>query len=174
MKLTVLQKLKSTLKPNKPINKQTVAYNVDSPIWLKNELTRDEARNYLMDKEIGVFIVRQSETIKDCFVLSVKVAKYINSNEISHYIIVNNQKRRSFMIRGFYKEFSDLKSLVTHCSFIRDMLPVLLNLNFYRKEIMLYQDKMNDLNYFSSRLCMKSSFTSTGSIGSLSSECSID
>jgi hypothetical protein len=91
------------------------------------------------------FIVRQSETIRDCFVLSVKVAQFISSSEICHYIVVKNQKRQSFVIRGFNKEFSDLKSLVTHCSFIRDMLPVLLDLSFYRKEIILHERKMNDL-----------------------------
>jgi hypothetical protein len=173
MKLSVLQKLKSKLRQAKPVNQLPVIYDTENPIWLKNELSREEARNFLMDKEIGVFIVRNSETIKDCFVLSVKVAKFINSNEICHYIVVKNQKRQSYSIRGFDKEFSDLKSLVTHCSFIRDMLPVLLDLNFYRKEIVLYERKMNDFYYFS-RSSMVSSNPSTSSIGSLSSQCSID
>ena len=174
MKQSVLQKFKSKLRPVKPLTKVVVIHDTDNSIWLKSELTRDEARNYLMDKEIGVFIVRQSETIKDCFVLSVKVAKFISSNEICHYILVKNQKRESYVIRGFNKEFSDLKSLVTHCSFIRDMLPVLLDLNFYRKEIILYEKKMNDLYYFSSRSSMKSSIPSASSINSLSSQFSID
>ncbi len=174
MKLSVLQKLKSKLRQAKPVNQLPVIYDIENPIWLKNELSREEARNFLMDKEIGVFIVRNSETIKDCFVLSVKVAKFINSNEICHYIVVKNQKRQSYSIRGFDKEFPDLKSLVTHCSFIRDMLPVLLDLNFYRKEIVLYERKMNDFYYFSSRSSMASSIPSASSIGSLSSQCSID
>jgi len=143
-------------------------------MWLRSELTREETREYLMNKEIGVFIVRHSETINECFVLSVKVAKFISSNEICHYIIIKNQKRKSFSIRGFNKEFSDLKSLVTHCSFIRDMLPVLLDLNFYKKELVLYERKMNDFYYFSSRSNIKTSIVSTSSLDSLSSDCSID
>ena len=174
MKQSVLQKLKSKLRPVKPDTNLPIIKDTESPIWLKNELTREEAKDYLMDKEIGVFIVRQSETIRDCFVLSVKVAKFISSSEICHYIVVKNQKRQSFVIRGFNKEFSDLKSLVTHCSFIRDMLPVLLDLSFYRKEIILHERKMNDLYYFSSRSSMKSSIPSASSIDSLSSQCSVD
>ena len=166
MKQSVLQKLKS--KFQKP-TKQVAILNAENPIWLKNELSRDEAFNYLIEKEIGCFVVRQSETIKDCYVLSVKVAKWINSNEISHYIIVNT--KHGYFIRGFNKEFTDLKSLVTHCSFIRDMLPVLLDLNYYRQEIIQHEKRLNDLYYFAS---MKSSISSTSSIGSLSSQVSLD
>lgn len=168
MKQTVFQKLKSKLQAAKPSRSSETMLN-EKPIWLKNELTRDEASDYLMDKEIGVFVVRQSETIKDCYVLSVKVARFINVKGISHYIIVKSKS--GYAIRGFNKEFADLKSLVTHCSFIRDMLPVLLNLSFYRQEIISHEKKLNDLFYFSS---MKSSLHSASSIGSLSSECSLD
>ena len=174
MKQSVLQKLKSKFQTSKiPLRNglsRVVQKDIENPIWLKNELTREEACNYLMTKEIGVFVVRQSETIQDCFVLSVKVAKYINSSEIAHYILLRS-KCGGYTIRGFNKQFSDLKSLVTHCSFIRDMIPVLLNLNFYRQEIILNEKKLNDLYYFSS---MKSSLSSTNSVGSLSSECSLD
>lgn len=167
-----MQKLITKLRPSNNNSKKVttpVNYKVDNPIWLKNELTREEAQAYLMDKEIGVFIVRQSETVKDCYVLSIKVAKYINPNEISHYIILKS--KNAYSIRGFKKEFTDLKSLVTHCSFIRDMIPVLLNLNFYRQEIVAYEKKMNDLYYFTN---VKSSLPSTNSVGSLNSECSLD
>ena len=176
MKISVLQKLKSkwqTTRSNQNVKQSTqtiknVHSSAESAIWLKSSYTRDEATRYLVDKEVGVFIIRQSETISDCYVLSVKVAKYINATEISHYIIVKSQDAL-FTIRGFTKEFSDLKSLVTHCSFIRDMLPILLNLNYYRKEIILYEKKLNDLCYFSTS---KSSLTSTNSMDSLFSESS--
>lgn len=170
MKQSVLQKLKSKFqKPSKQIQQQEALLNPENPIWLKNELSRDEAFNYLIEKQIGCFVIRQSESIKDCYVLSVKVAKWINSNEISHYIIVKT--KCGYIIRGFNKEFNDLKSLVTHCSFIRDMLPVLLDLNYYRQEIIRHENKLNDLYYFTS---MKSSIPSTSSIGSLTSQFSLD
>jgi hypothetical protein len=54
------------------------------------------------------------------------------------------------------------------------MLPVLLALSFYRKEIILHERKMNDLYYFSSRSSIKSSIPSASSIDSLSSQCSVD
>ena len=185
MKQSVLQKLKSKIRQTVKLvpvidNSPIKVSIVDNPIWLKNELTRDVSASYLMDKEIGVFLVRQSESIRDCYVLSVKVAKFINSNEISHYIILNSSKHGEeharFSIRGFNKEFTDLKSLVTHCSFIRDMLPVLLDLNFYRNEIGSYKRKsVDDFYYYSGSTCsIKSSMPSASSIGSLSSECSID
>ncbi len=63
MKQSVLQKLKSKLRAVKPETNLPIIKDTESPIWLKNELTREEAKDYLMDKEIGVFIVRQSETI---------------------------------------------------------------------------------------------------------------
>ena len=101
-------------------------------------------------------------------------SKFISSSEICHYIVVKHQRRQSFVIRGFNKEFSDLKPLVTHCSFIRDMLPVLLDLSFYRKEIILHESKMNDLYNFSSRSSIKSSIPSASSIDRLSSQGSVD
>ncbi len=175
MKQSALQKFKSKLRPVKPNNHLPVIINdTETPIWLMNKLSRSKAVDYLMDKEIGVFLVRQSETLKDCFVLSVKVAKFISSNKICHYIVMKNQKRQSYVVRGFNKEFSDLNSLVTHCSFIRDMLPVLLNLNFYRKDIVMFEEQMNGLHSLSSTSSKKSSVTSASSISSLSSQCSID
>jgi hypothetical protein len=119
-----------------------------------------------------VFIVRRmSETSGTALCCR---SKFISSSEICHYIVVKHQRRQSFVIRGFNKEFSDLKSLVTHCSFIRDMLPVLLDLSFYRKEIILHESKMNDLYNFSSRSSIKSSIPSASSIDRLSSQGSVD
>ena len=125
-----MQKIKSiTMKRNRKPH----VLDSEKPIWLRNSLTRKESIDFLMAKDIGVFIIRKSETLPDCYVLSVKVAKYINATQISHYLI-DKSATGSFNIRGFMKEFSDLSSLVTHCSFIRDMLPVLLNLNYFRNK----------------------------------------
>lgn len=61
MKQTVLQKLKSKFQSKMSSNNGLkLDHSVEKPIWLKNDLTREEAVSYLIDKEIGVFVVRQS------------------------------------------------------------------------------------------------------------------
>jgi hypothetical protein len=132
------------------------------PKWFKSNFNREEAEDYLRDKEIGVFVIRESETILDCYVLSVKCSKYIHytgKNEISNYIIVKSND--GFIIRGNQKRFNDLISLVTHCSVMRDMLPVLLNLDFYRNECEM--KKINDSFYYSTSTVSTSSLNSVGS-----------
>ncbi len=132
------------------------------PKWFKSNFNREEAEDYLRDKEIGVFVIRESETILDCYVLSVKCSKYIHytgKNEISNYIIVKSND--GFIIRGNQKRFNDLISLVTHCSVMRDMLPVLLNLDFYRNEFEM--KKINDSFYYSTSTVSTSSLNSVGS-----------
>lgn len=131
-----------------------------------------------MDKEIGVFVVRKSETQSDSFVLSVRVPKYLNPREVSHYLIVSNAAQDSFCVRGFQKEFSDLKSLVTHCSLMRDILPVMLNLDYYnnessRRHVVQQERRENDLIYcfFSSPSTSTSSLTSIISSQSELSDC---
>lgn len=140
----MLQKLKSKFRQNDKI--QAIEENKQKPSWFKERMSREEAENILKRKEIGVFIIRESESIKDCFVLSVKVPKFLNSTQVAHYLIVKS--KRGFCVRGFQnKEFSDLKSLVTHCSYMRDMLPIQLNLEYYIQEEKKSQDF---IYYFSS------------------------
>ena len=121
-----------------------------------------------MDKEIGVFVIRKSETHSDSYVLTVRVPKYLNSREVSHYLIISNADKDSYCVKGFQKEFTDLKSLVTHCSLMRDILPVMLNVDFYktqsRQEEENYTERReNDLIY-----CFFSSpSTSTSSLASI-------
>lgn len=178
MKQNLFQIIKSKLRANNNQYKKKIdsiqsehdfkRYNSDLlPKWFKPEFTREDAEEFLSDKEIGVFIIRESETILDCYVLSVKCSKYIHytgRNEISNYIIVKSSD--GFIIRGNKKKFNDLVSLVTHCSLMRDMLPVLLNLDFYKSEF--EKNKLNDLFYYSTSSCT-SATSSTSSLGSVGS-----
>ena len=116
-----------------------------------------------MDKEVGVFVIRKSETHQDCFVLSVRVPKYMNPREISHYLVVSNSQKDSYCVKGFQKEFSDLKSLVTHCSLMRDIIPVMLNVEFFKQQEPVIEHRESDLIY-----CFFSSpSTSTSSLASI-------
>ena len=104
MKQSLFQKLKLKLKSNQykksidetKIDTSNRIYNKYAeikseilPKWFKSNFNREEAEDYLRDKEVGVFIIRESETILDCYVLSVKCSKYIHytgKNEISNYL----------------------------------------------------------------------------------------
>jgi hypothetical protein len=154
MKQSVIQILKSKLK--------TSNTDVINSEWYKEYFNREQAENFLTTKEIGVFVIRRSETIKDSYVLSVRVPKYQNSHEISHYLIVKSKK--GYSIRGSsLKEFPDLTSLVTHCSLMRDVLPVMLNLDHYRGEDK--SKRANDFFYYSSSTSsLSSDFDDTESI----------
>ena len=161
-----IQKLKSSFKNSKRVKSIAVdAIEIDD-IWYAPELTREEAEIYLLEKEVGVFIVRKSESRANCFVLSVKVAKYLNSNEISHYLI--HQVGNTFELKGHQKHFHDLKSLVTHCSVIRDMLPVLLNLKFFEDGYQQHfnEDKSDNYMFYSSSTSSLMSFNSLNSLTS--------
>ena len=183
MKQNLIQLVKSKLRPNKykkSIDQDSIQTSHNEfkrcnsdllPKWFKTEFTREDAEEYLKDKEIGVFVIRESETILDCYVLSVKCSKYIHytgANEISNYLIIKSAD--GFIIRGNKKKFNDLVSLVTHCSLMRDMLPVLLNLDFYKSES--EKKKLNDLFYYSTSTC-SSATNSTSSLASVSSAGSI-
>ena len=124
MKLTVFQLLKLKFTQSNESSKY------HQQIWYRENYNRKDAERYLMDKPVGVFVIRKSETFNHNFVLSVKVAKFINPSLVSHYLIIKS-KRKSYSIKGYSKEFQNLQSLVTHCSMVRDILPVLLDLNQY-------------------------------------------
>lgn len=151
MKQSFIQKLKLKFKNEPTINTQ----EENMPIWFVDNMTREQAELLLMSKEIGLFVVRKSETLSGCYVLSVKVPKYINAAQISHYLIVKSKK--GFCIKGsMHKEFQDIKSLVTHCSFMRDLIPICLNLDYYNDN----KRKFNEFIYY---------FNSTTSLDSISS-----
>jgi hypothetical protein len=148
------------------------------PKWYNETYNRLQTESYLADKEIGVFVVRKSETHQDCYVLSVKVPKYMNFNEVAHYLILqtraNNKKEMCFCVKGFQKEFQDLKSLVTHCSMMRDILPIMLNVEFYKKQELDYNERKEAnefIYYFSSSGSTSSLLSTTSSTSSHISDC---
>ncbi|RNA20139.1 tensin-1-like isoform X4 [Brachionus plicatilis] len=151
MKQSFIQKLKIKFKSDQSQNVQAEKL----PVWFVDSMTRDQAEQLLMPKEIGLFVVRRSESMTDCYVLSVKVPKYMNSNQVSHFLIIKSKK--GFFIKGsMHKQFQDIKSLVTHCSFMRDLIPICLNLDYYNEN----KRKFNEFIYY---------FNSTTSLDSLSS-----
>jgi hypothetical protein len=174
MKQQFIQQIISKLKKNKTNQtkstclKRPIDHSIEEHKWFAKNLNRTEAEFYLSNKEIGVFLVRQSETKLNCLVLSVKVAKYINANKVAHYLIVKSDK--CFKLNGFQKQFADIQSLVTHCSVIRDMLPVLLNLKFYNQSITsTTNQEANSDNYMIFDLPLNTTLSTFSSLTSLSS-----
>ncbi|XP_012945933.1 tensin-4, partial [Aplysia californica] len=74
----------------------------------------------------GSFLVRDSSTHPGCYVLSVRVPKYENPAEVSHYLILRTH--RGVKLKGLDKEWSTLPALVTHHTVMREMLPCTLRL----------------------------------------------
>ena len=164
------QKLRSTLKSSSKKDIVNVVENL--PEWYMPAMSRGETESYLINKEIGVFVVRKSESKSNCFVLSVKVAKFLNAAEVSHYLILQASTTGTFKLDGFCKEFSDLRSLATHCSVIRDMLPVLLNLKYYRQGYVQQISRDNNDNYMFYSSSSTSSLVSMNSLSSFTSNVS--
>jgi hypothetical protein len=108
-------------------------------------------------QQVGVFLVRKSETVRQAYVLSVRVPRYVNKTEVSHYLIETTAKS-GLRIKGSVREFNDMASLITHCSLVRGELPVLLNVDFYNQEKKTQTSlaKMRDLLYFSSQSSLNS------------------
>jgi hypothetical protein len=83
----------------------------------------------------------------------------MNQNGISHYLII--ESKEGFCIRGHdHKGFTDLKSLVTHCSVMRDILPVVLDIDHYNTN----KTNANKTNNYSSLSPKR--YNSGSSIGS--------
>jgi hypothetical protein len=95
--------------------------------WYHPNMPRENVQNYLANREIGSFIIRLSNTCKDCFALSIRVPYFANQNGIAHYLIIKNTK--GYKLKGVDKEFKSLKSLITHYSVMQEILPVTLNIN---------------------------------------------
>jgi hypothetical protein len=83
-----------------------------------------------------VFIIRKSESKLNFYAISIRVPKYINETEISHYLIEKTNK--FYKIHGSDKTFTNLTALVTHCSLVRDILPIILNLRYYQQNDYYY------------------------------------
>jgi hypothetical protein len=149
-----------------------VSETTENPEWLKNNNTREETEMFLSNKDIGVFVVRKSESIQNCYVLSVKVPKYINPTFIAHYLIEKSSKK-SFKLRGSTQKFEDLSTLIEHCSIERDILPIILNMDYYEHKQDIVQKlstiRCNEFLYYSSGSSIASSNFTEDTCSSVSS-----
>lgn len=76
--------------------------------------------------DIGSFLIRFSNSCKNCFALSIRVPYFANTSGVAHYLIIRNQN--GYKLKGVDKEFKTLRSLVTHYSVMQEILPVTLNI----------------------------------------------
>ncbi|CAF0842944.1 unnamed protein product [Brachionus calyciflorus] len=109
--------------------------------WYQLHMSRENVLNYLIDQEIGSFIIRLSTSCKNCYALSIRVPYFANQNPVAHYLITKNTY--GYKLKGVEKDFKSLKSLVTHYSVMQEILPVTLNLTKYRYEKSGYQVRNN-------------------------------
>lgn len=100
--------------------------------WMKENFSRNDSEQFLENQQVGVFVIRKSESIQNSYVLSVKVPVYVNPSQVSHYVLIKS--KNGYHIRGCQKEFKDIEKLINHCSLIRDMLPVQLDLEYYESD----------------------------------------
>ncbi|CRL06792.1 CLUMA_CG019489, isoform A [Clunio marinus] len=92
--------------------------------WFQAGLPREISLEILSRQNPGAFLVRQSESKMGCFALSLRVPP--PAPKVAHYLIMRTQ--RGFKIKGFTKEFSSLRALITHHSVMKELLPIPLNL----------------------------------------------
>ena len=149
---TMLQKLKLKFTKFQSLD------NLDEQKWYKPHFNRQTAEQFLLDKQIGVFVIRHSESIQDAFVLSVKVPIYINSTQFCHYVIFHS--KNSVFVRGIEKKiFKSLDQLINYCSNSRDIIPVKLDVDYYILENKTTYSRSNSLNSVSSNFSDLSDFT---------------
>ncbi|CAF1070046.1 unnamed protein product [Brachionus calyciflorus] len=138
-----IQKLKLKLKKFETVE------NYDEQKWYKRDWTRQTSEQFLSNKQIGVFVIRQSESIEQALVLSVKVPIYIHSSQVCHYVLIKS--KNGLCIRGNEnKMFKTLNNLVDYCSNTRDLIPVKLDVDYYILESNTIYNRSNSLNSISS------------------------
>jgi SH2 domain len=89
--------------------------------WFHAGLSRDVSLEILLQQSPGSFLVRQSESNKKYFALSMRISP-ISPPKLSHYLI--EKSNRGYKFKGYLKEFSSLKSLVIHHSVLKEHLQV--------------------------------------------------
>ncbi|XP_013110623.2 EGFR adapter protein [Stomoxys calcitrans] len=92
--------------------------------WFQAGLPREISLEVLSKQNPGSFLVRQSNTKPGCFALSLRVPP--PAPKVAHYLILKTPN--GYKIKGFTKEFSSLRALITHHSVMPELLPVPLNL----------------------------------------------
>lgn len=166
MKPNVFNKIVNKFKASSRINLRDEAQP-----WFKEEYNREQAEEFLYDKEIGVFLLRKSESVKNALVLSVRVPRFINYTTIAHYLV--EKSKNSYKLKNCTKNFPNLITLVTHCSMVRDNLPIMLNLDFYKpgEKKNEYVEVFNEFLYYSSGSSIESTNFDQFSIGSSGNSC---
>ncbi|EDS37892.1 conserved hypothetical protein [Culex quinquefasciatus] len=92
--------------------------------WFQAGIPREISLEVLSRQNPGAFLVRQSTTKPGCFALSLRVPP--PAPKVAHYLILRTI--RGYKIKGFTKEFSSLRALITHHSVMPELLPVPLAL----------------------------------------------
>uniref|UniRef100_A0A182XL56 SH2 domain-containing protein n=1 Tax=Anopheles quadriannulatus TaxID=34691 RepID=A0A182XL56_ANOQN len=99
--------------------------DLDRASWFQAGLPRELSLEVLTQQSPGAFLVRRSTTKHGCFALSLRVPPG-SGPKVVHYLIMKTE--RGYKIKGFTKEFSSLRALITHHSVMPEMLPVPLSL----------------------------------------------
>lgn len=107
--------------------------------WFQAGLPREISLEILLQQPLGSFLMRQSESHKKCFALSMRVAP-LEPPKLSHYLI--EKKHNFYKFKGYCKEFSSLKALVVHHSVLKEHLPIPLILP--RAQDMIIHDLIVD------------------------------
>ncbi|KAL5291016.1 hypothetical protein ACFFRR_010432 [Megaselia abdita] len=92
--------------------------------WYQAGIPREISLEVLTRQSPGAFLVRQSSTKPGCFALSLRVPP--PAPKVAHYLILRTV--RGYKIKGFTKEFTSLRALITHHSVMPELLPVPLSL----------------------------------------------
>ncbi|XP_055608197.1 EGFR adapter protein-like [Uranotaenia lowii] len=92
--------------------------------WFQAGIPREISLEVLSRQTPGAFLVRQSTTKPGCFALSLRVPP--PAPKVAHYLILRTI--RGYKIKGFTKEFTSLRALITHHSVMPELLPVPLAL----------------------------------------------
>ena len=102
--------------------------------WYKENINRSDAEELLSNFDVGGFVVRKSESVKNAYVLSVKVPAYFSPKRISHFILI--QDKNFIRFKGHDdKKFKDIDQLIAYCCNIRNILPVKLDSKLYQSKI---------------------------------------
>ncbi|KAG5677947.1 hypothetical protein PVAND_007660 [Polypedilum vanderplanki] len=109
--------------------------------WFQAGLPREISLEILTRQNPGAFLVRQSESKMGCFALSLRVPPPAPA-KVAHYLILRTQ-RGGYKIKGFTKEFSSLRALITHHSVMKELLPIPLNLP---RQYEIQQHQRHDLD----------------------------
>lgn len=114
-----------------------------SAAWYQEGLPREISLEVLTQQPPGAFLVRRSSSKTGCFALSVRIPP--PGPKVAHYLILKTS--RGYKIKGFTKEFSTLRALITHHSVMPEMLPVPLSLP-RPKNLLMKSRKADDYNSY--------------------------